>query len=298
MPLISLETLAVVFDFDDTLVPDSTTILLEEHGIKSKDFWLDNVKKLVQSGYDPAHAYLKELLANIGPKKPLGELTNDDLRRFGKKLDNRFFPGVFELFSDLQKYTSKRKSIEIKFYIISGGLQEIIEGTRLSTEQFASGIYGSQLAPDDDADGMLKYIKRCITFTEKTRYLFEINKGVSEKQTRKKPYSVNKDVAIAKRAVPFRNMIYIGDGLTDIPCFSLVGKGTAEEKGGTTFGVFDPKRQNKAKRALVDLIRPRRVINIQAPEYRKTDTLGSLIRATIASYCTDIVVRRRQTEIV
>src|SRR5436309_4101541 len=93
-------TIAVAFDFDDTLVPDSTTKLLSDHGINTRTFWGRDAKALVQSGYDPALAYLNLMLRNIGPGKPLGQLTNRDLRRFGAKLDDHFYSGLPRLFQD------------------------------------------------------------------------------------------------------------------------------------------------------------------------------------------------------
>lgn len=121
--------LAIIFDFDDTLVPDSTTKLLQDHGIDSKKFWTKDVKALVSSGFDPTQAYLKVLLDNIGDGKPLGPVTNNDLRKFGKTLDSQFYPGLPELFRDLKRTVKGYKNIDIEFYVISGGLQEVIEGS-------------------------------------------------------------------------------------------------------------------------------------------------------------------------
>jgi len=251
---VSLSTVAVIFDFDDTLVPDSTTLLLEDHGIASRDFWLRDVKQHVQRGYDPAHAYLKVFLDNVGKNQPLGQLTNKDLGRFGQRIERKFHPGLAELLRDLRRTVAKYKNIEVEFYIISGGLQDIIEGSKLVADNF-SAIYASQLAGDTPS-GPLKYIKRCITFTEKTRYLFEINKGVTPKDTRKNPYAVNEDVSMTKRKIPFANMVYVGDGLTDIPCFSLVSAGVRGEPGGITFGVFDPREKRSAKRIFQNFLVP------------------------------------------
>lgn len=83
--------LAVIFDFDDTLVPDSTTELLTMHGIDPKEFWLKDVKALIELGYDPTLAYLKRFLDLVGEDAPLGELTSLHLRDFGRTLDSKFF---------------------------------------------------------------------------------------------------------------------------------------------------------------------------------------------------------------
>lgn len=289
----SLETIAVIFDFDDTLVPDSTTKLLQEHGMDPKEFWRRDVKKLVLQGYDPSLAFLRLLLDNIGTDKKLGELRNDDLRDFGRRLSSDFYPGLSDLFRDLRKRVGKFVGIDIKFYVVSGGLQEVIEGSDINSHHFSS-IYGSQLTGDTD-DGVLKYIKRCITFTEKTRFLFEINKGIKPARTRRNPYLVNKAVKPDKRPVPFRNMIYVGDGYTDIPCFSLVEKGAGEE-GGMSFGVFDPARRQSAKWALTQLLKARKIPTYE-PKYHRTDALGSIIRTQVAETCARIRLERRKATV-
>ncbi len=90
-----------------------------------------------------------------------------------------------------------------------------------------------------------------------------------------------------ERKVPFKNMIYIGDGLTDIPCFSLI-----KNNGGFAFGVFDPRDEGSAKRAFLKLLTPQRVTSLHAPKYRRTDELGSLIRAIVGVMCGQIEVQR------
>jgi hypothetical protein len=106
---------------------------------------------------------------------------------------------------------------------------------------------------------VLKYIKRCITFTEKTRHLFEINKGIEPKESRSKPHLVNKYIPEKDRKIPFRNMIYVGDGMTDIPSFTL----------------------------------PNRVTGMHSPNYSKNADLGIFLRAAVASRCLEIEVDRR-----
>ena len=95
-------TLAVVFDFDDTLVPDSTSKLIQAKGLDPYKFWTEDVKALMDDGFDPALAYLKLILDTIGPDKPLGPLTNDNLHDFGAGLDGDFYVGLPELFDELR----------------------------------------------------------------------------------------------------------------------------------------------------------------------------------------------------
>jgi 2-hydroxy-3-keto-5-methylthiopentenyl-1-phosphate phosphatase len=271
--------LAVIFDFDDTLAPDSTTKLLRTHGVDAEKFWGD-AKKLVTLGYDAAPAYLKLLLDQIGPGKPLGELTNSKLKDFGAGLDGDFFQGIPEIFEDLQKEVARFKDIKIEFYIISGGLKSILEGSKIIQNYF-EGVYACELSGESD-DGVLRFIKRCVTFTEKTRYLFEINKGLDPKDTYKKPQLVNRYVSSEDRRVPWENMIYIGDGLTDIPCFSLL-----DLNDGVPFAVFDPNKKDKAKDAFRDFLKARK-LPTHFPRYSESDELGSLLRSAVATRCSEI----------
>lgn len=273
------EIIAVVFDFDDTLVPDSTTKLLKAHGIDPERFWGEAAKQLINEGYDPPLAYLNLILRNIGGGKPFGQLSNKDLYDFGTTLDGDFFEGLPDFFDDLRNETKARfKNIEIEYYIISGRLQPIVEGSAVVRKYFKA-VYGCQLAGDTE-DGPLKYIKRCITFTEKTRYLFEINKGIDASQSRSNPYLVNEAIDMSSRRIPLQNIVYVGDGVTDIPCFS-----TLKHFGGIGFGVFDPKKPDKAKTALEKFLQPHRVVTMAAPRYSRDSELGVFLRQAVANRC-------------
>lgn len=278
------DVIAVVFDFDDTLAPDTTTRLLQSHDIDTEDFWKNKVPPLVASGFDPAFAWLKLMLEEIGEGKRLGPLTNSDLREFGATVDGTYYPGLPQLFPDLRAVVAEERDISIEFYIISGGLRQLLLGSSVVQEHF-DGVYGCELAEGDD--GVLRHIMRCVTFTEKTRYLYEINKGIRVSDSFKNPLLVNEAVSQEERRVQFPDMIYVGDGLTDIPCFSMI-----DAYKGTTFGVFDASLQSKAKTAFLKLLQPKRVISIHAPKYGPDDDLGALLRAAVEQKVAAITVRR------
>ena len=280
--------LAVVFDFDDTLLPDSTTALLKSAGIDTTDFWNVRARQLVEAGFEPTLAYLHLLLERVGKNKPLGALSNILLRTFGISLNKTFFVGIPRLFQDLRKAVAEAEGIEIEFYIVSSGLAEVIRGCKVIQDNFTE-IYGCEFA-EDPATGCIRHLKRCVTFTEKTRFLFEINKGISATTTAHNPMAVNQDRRDGQRRIPFQNMIYVGDGLTDIPCFSLVSK-----NGGTAFGVFHPAEQKSAKRAFLEFLKTGRVVSCHAPKYRATDELGSLLRAAVMTRCQAIKIERQAT---
>lgn len=265
--------IAVVFDFDDTLTDDSTTALIKSVGIDAQDFWTNKAKALLDAGWDPTPAYLKLLLDNVGDGKPFGRLTNARLREFGSKL--QFYPGIPGLFKDLRKSVSQHRlsSPGIEFYVISGGLEEIIRGSSIAKD--LTRFWGCQFAEEN---GQIRHLQKIVSFTEKTKHLFEINKGLVGSNIG--PYSVNEKVSLADRRIPFENIIYIGDGLTDVPCFSML-----DRFGGTPFGVFDPKKQDSPKKAWEKLLTPKRVTSLNAPKYRKTDELGSLLRTAVKAIC-------------
>jgi hypothetical protein len=262
----STDIIALIFDFDDTLAPDSTSKFLQAHGIDTARFWQEEVKPLVESGFDQPSA----------------------LREFGSSLDKDFYPGLPGFFDDVQKQVLELyKNIQIEFYIISGGLFEIIWGSKI-VQNYFKAVYGCHLAGDTE-DGPLKYIKRTVTFTEKTRYLFEINKGLDPNDTWRNPVLVNSFRTPEERRVPLRNMIYVGDGMTDIPCFSLL-----KMNHGLGFGVFDPASERKTKEALEEFLQTDRVLSMHSPDYRNGADLGSLLRAAVLGRCTDIQLERAQ----
>jgi len=277
-------TVAVVFDFDDTLVPDSTTSFLQKHGLDPDKFWKVDLMKLVKSGYDPTLGYMRLILDNVGKDKPLGLLRNSDFRNFGTTLDDKFYPGIPDIFDRLRKIVKHYEVYQIEFYIVSGGLREIVMGSNTIRNYF-SAMYGCEFGESGNPP-RISHLKRAITFTEKTRYLFEINKGLAPSKTEKQPYLVNRQVRKRNRRIPFSNMVYVGDGLTDIPCFSLL-----RLFDGTPYGVFDPTDAAKAKAAFINLLKPKRVISTHAPRYRSTDELGALLEAAVSAICQDLVVK-------
>ena len=186
--------IAVVFDFDDTLVPDATTALLASRGIDVDEFWSEVVPPLVEEGYDPPLAYLRAMLDRIGADLPLGLLSSRDLREFGESLDSEFFPGLPALFADLRDLVGRFRDISIEFYIVSGGLQDVIGGSSVVKTWF-DGFYGCQLGEDDH--GLIRYVKRCVTFTDSSRSTNGPAWGV-----RTMPHLVNNKVA-ARRVPAF-----------------------------------------------------------------------------------------------
>jgi phosphoserine phosphatase len=273
--------IAVIFDFDDTLTDETTTKLLASHGIDPAEFWQTQNKEMItKDGWDPVPAYLKLMLDQVGDGKPLGRLKNSDLRKFGESLE--FYPGIPQLFDDLvdlaQEHQVSRPSVE--FYVITSGLEEIVRGSAIASR--LTDFWGCTFAEGDR--GCIEHVKNVVSFTEKTRFIFEINKGIV--RSRNQPYAVNKDVPEAGRRIPLKNMIYVGDGLTDVPCFSLIDK-----NGGKAYGVFDPKKEGSPKKALEGLVAPKRVSSLNSPKYGPDDDLGAILRTSVNQICVDLDLR-------
>jgi hypothetical protein len=281
---------ALIFEFDDILAPDSTSTLLKQCGLDVGAFWQEKVKPLVDAGYDPTLAYLNCLLEAIREQKALGSLTVQHLRDFGAELDKTLYPGLPHLFRDLAAIAASYKRVKLEFYIVSSGLQDFIAGSKIVSDHFTA-VYGSLLGPDY---GVLRNIKRCINFTEKTRYLFEISK--SEDPAKKSadarpvnPLFVNRYVPFQMRRIPFKNMIFVGNAFVDVPCFSVIKAG-----GGLTFGVTNHKAKMSARQVFESSLSPERPMSVHVPGYEEQNSLRALLRAAVATRCSQIQLEHEE----
>ena len=131
---------AVVFDFDDTLTDESTTKLLEAHGIDAEEFWSVRNQSLLDRGWDPALSYLHLILEEARQGGRLEGLANDRLGEFGRSLE--FYPGIPELFTELNVIASEHQVCRpvVEFYVVSSGLEAIIKGSGIA--RHVQGIWG------------------------------------------------------------------------------------------------------------------------------------------------------------
>lgn len=224
--------IAIVYDYDQTLSPNymQEEVLFPAFGIDPRAFWKKAQDLVREQGYDNELAYMKVLLDCLGMDRP----TNSRLKELGGSL--RFYPGLPQMFEEFAKglLTSQHEAhgIRVEHYIISSGLKILIEGSRLSP--YVQGIFGCEFAEDEA--GRITFPKRVISHTQKTQYLFRINKGLLSMAQ-----DVNDHMPPAIRPVPFQNMIYIGDGPTDVPCFTVV-----RQNGGHAIAVYNPDDNSRA----------------------------------------------------
>jgi phosphoserine phosphatase len=282
------ETIAVVFDFDDTLAPDSVTRLVERQGVDPEIFWKEEFTQRVRNGFDPTIATLSLLTDEAALEGSFGELTKSDLTSAGESLEQDISEGVTELLNDFDEIAEAYDGVTVNTYIISEGLKEVIEATTLADEFEA--VYASELSADEE--GTITGLKRAISFTDKTRYLFEINKGISQPDSENNPYKVNEKTLYSERTIPFENIVYVGDGLTDIPCFSLV-----QDRNGRAFGVYDSENRSTKQEAVSEIGSPQRTLgSSNKPSYKNNDRLGSILRLTVEGMCADRTLDELEVE--
>ncbi len=227
------DVIAIICDCDGTLCPDTSDRLVRELGIDSGEFWKNRVNPLVEDGWDPPLAYLQQLLVEAR-ESDAGGLTQERLSAVGAGVE--FYPGALDFVPRLRAMLAvnadyAEANVTIEWFIVSSGIEAVLTATPLATA--ANEIFGCAYAYDDK--GRAVAVKRAVTFTEKTKFIYSINKGISGAELRRNPYRVNDAMEQADRRVPFRNMIYVGDGPSDIPCFSMI-----RYLGGKAVGVTPP----------------------------------------------------------
>ena len=260
---------------------------MDEERIKL--FWNEDVAKLVRKGWDPPLAYIDRILTLLRKKNVT--VTNDDLRELGARV--HLFPGVPDLIPRLETFVNSRKEfqeafVRIEFYVISGGFEEIIRGTAIADH--AKDIFGCIFA-----ERLGKIVpKSIVTFTEKTKFLYAINKGITGLELRRNPFRVNDVIAPEKRRIPFSNMIYVGDGPTDIPCFTAV-----QTNHGKTVGIL--KHIRKADKTIVDKRRAwaiakgeRTTLGPFQPDYRDNSDLCINLKLQIERVGLDISIAAKR----
>lgn len=232
--------IAVIWDFDKTIVDGyMQDPIFKEYGVDASTFWkevnsLPDEYKKQGVKVNPDTIYLNHFIRYTKEGKFKG-LNNAKLREYGAQ--QKFYPGIPDIFKTTSELLNKdplckEYNIRVEHYIVSTGLAEVIRGT--SIMEYVRNIWGCELIEAVNAEEVreISEIGYTIDNTTKTRALFEINKGEG--------VNVNAKLSTEQRRVDFRNMIYIADGPSDVPAFSVV-KG----KGGATFAIY-PKGNNQA----------------------------------------------------
>ena len=256
--------LAICYDFDKTLSPDDMQAqgYIQSVGYDVSEFWKASNGMATSNDMDQNLAYMYKMMQEADGRIVFNK---DTLQEYGSKV--KLFPGVEEWFERIRKY-GKEHGVIIEHYIISSGLKEMIEGTSVAKAGAFEKIYASAFYFENGRSA--KWPAQVVNYTNKTQFLFRIEKGVLDVNDP----GVNDYFPSDKIRVPFRNIVYIGDSDTDIPCMKLVNS-----YGGHAIGVYNPETQEKAK--VYKMMRENRIKYFASSDYSDGSDLDKLVKAII-----------------
>lgn len=247
---------AIMYDFDKTLSPKDMQeyAFIPGIGMESSSFWSKCNALMHEKNMDQILAYMFMMIEEAKGKMLL---NRTEFNRLGSSV--KLFEGVKTWFQRVNTHGEKL-GVQVEHYIISSGLKEIIEGTPIARE--FKMIYAAEFCYDDK--NVPVWPAMAVNYTSKTQFLFRINKGVLDVTEHT---GLNEFTPDNKRRVPFRNMIYIGDGLTDVPCMKLV-----KVNGGHSIAVFQNDDQTACS-----MIKQGRVDYIAPADYTKNSKMEQLV---------------------
>ena len=274
------KTIALVYDFDGTLSPRPMQdyAFLPQIGQDASAFWKESNRLAKEQGADSLITYMHLLYKKA--KEAGVRIDRDDLVAQGRNV--KLYAGVedwFDAVADYVKLRAESHGVGLRHYLISSGLTEIIEGTRIY-KRFHNVFASEYWFEAYD----LPYPKRVITDTGKTQYLFRINKGIEDLGN-----NINEHMPEDARPIPFFNMIYFGDGDTDVPSMAVMRK-----NGGHAVAVYPP---GKAKKKCVDLFKAKRCDFFAPADYRLGSELFKRTCLLIDRILADIRVQEEKWRI-
>lgn len=265
---------ALIYDFDGTLSPGN----MQEFGFiqatgKTKEaFWEQNRKLSEGRDANGILTYMYQMLTEA--KMNRISLKRESFREFGKNVE--LFNGVKEWFPLINEY-GRSIGLDVKHYINSSGLKEMIEGTPIAKK--FENIYACSFLYD--VDGIAVWPAVAVDYTAKTQFIFKINKGIKEISDNRK---INQYIPEEERPIPFSRMIYFGDGETDIPCMKMV-----KEHGGHSIAVY--ANSNK-KTTAQQLIRNNRVNFICRADYTEGKEMHMIVKRVLDKIKADYEFKR------
>lgn len=257
--------IALIFDFDDTLAEDSYDAILRHCGWDPDEFRTQRVSPLGDEHWDMILARFYALI-EASRSDPEVTITRQTLDEVGQSM--RLFDGVTEMFERVRQAAQAIvEDVEVEFYIVTSGFAELALATPIASEFKA--IWGGRFHYDED--GQIAFAKEIITHPEKERYILQLAKGL-EVSGPNGPADVYRHVPQDEWYVPLNQMIYVGDGASDMPAFSLLN-----ERYGIALGIF--KAESPQEWRARDHVHPgRRVDNLVHPDYSEgSELLESLI---------------------
>lgn len=257
----SEKTIAIMYDFDKTLCTTDMQnySFIPNLGMEPGQFWGETETFAKQYGVERILSYMYVMIKECNKKNI--PLTKEYLHSLGK--DIKFYNGVTNWFSRINAY-GKLRGINIEHYIISSGTKEIIDGSSIAKE--FKKIYACEFAYDNQTKQAI-WPAFAINYTQKTQFFFRISKGALDPRN---DFDINSKTA--KKRIPYSNMIYIGDGMTDIPAM-ILGK----KNGGTSIALYPSGKREH----VMSLLKEERVNYICRADYSASSPLDNIIKLTI-----------------
>ncbi len=274
-------TIALVYDFDGTLSPQPMQeyTVLPKIGVEPARFWALVNREARETESDPMLVYMRHILEAL--ERQQVDVKRADFAAMARSIE--YFPGVGTWFARMNGYVRRRSrgKVKLQHYLISAGQKEILDG--VSIRRHFKRIYASEY--HFNHHGVATFPKFLVTDTLKTQFLFRINKGI-ESVTE----SINEHMPEEQRPIPFPNMIYVGDGMTDVPSMALTKK-----NGGHTVAVYDPG-DARGRATCVKLLEAGRADFMAEADYRAASRLTRRVQLLLDAIVADIAYRREAYE--
>ena len=254
--------IGILYDFDKTLCTTDMQEydFIKNLGMTSDAFWGEAAAITEQHEVEKILAYMFVMIRKCKEKGI--PLTEEYLRSCGAHVE--LFNGVLTWFDRINEY-GRSQGVEIEHYIISSGTYEIIQGTPIA--KYFKRIYACRYMYDENGEALWPAL--AINYTLKTQYIYRISKGTLDVTD---DYNLNRQQDESLRRIAYHNMIYIGDGLTDIPCMKLV-----KERGGKSIAVYPEGNREHVK----PLVEDARINNVCVADYSPESPLEKIVKLMI-----------------
>ena len=267
---------AIMYDFDKTL---STTDMqnysfIPALGMKPEEFWGATGEFSKKTEVERILSYMY-MMIKLSHDKGI-KLTKKFLNDCGKKIE--YYPGVENWFTRINKY-GQALDVKVEHYLLSSGTKEIVEGSKIA--KYFKEIYGCEFYFDPETQVPV-WPKQAVNYTQKTQYLFRISKGATDLRDDKKINEKEKE-----HRIPYTNMIYLGDGMTDVPCMQVL-----KNNGGKSIAIYS----SKDKANIHKLVKEKRVNFAFTANYTDGSNLDKTVKSIIKQIAVDNELKRKEEE--
>ncbi|HMM00425.1 MAG TPA: HAD family hydrolase [Bacilli bacterium] len=268
----------ILYDFDKTLCTEDMQnySFIPALGMTPPEFWGATTEFSAKTNVERILSYMY-MMVKLAKEKNI-KLTREYLNNLGREI--KFFNGVTSWFRRINEFGANL-GVQVEHYLVSSGTKEIIDGCAIAKEFKA--IYGCEFYFDEDS-GEPIWPKTAINYTAKTQYFFRISKGALDQSDDNK---VNEK--ISNRRIPYRNIIYFGDGMTDIPIMILV-----KENGGNSIAVYQPGSKEKVE----SLFEDGRVNYIAKADYSSGSDLDKVVKLIIQEIAVSSELAKKQSQLL